>query len=189
MMGIYKITNKVNGKYYIGSSNDIKRRFGHHKSNLKNNRHSNQYLQNAWNKYGKKQFEFSVIEEVIESDLLIKEQEYLNDALNKNQKIYNISKIAGSPMAGLNHTKQVKKLLSEKLSGENHPHYGKPVSEEWRKKISDSRKRFSNEEEKSFLDRWRSGESKASIAKSIGVHPTTIKRAIDRQIRFYEKNA
>ena len=27
MIGIYKITNKINGKIYIGQSNDIKRRF------------------------------------------------------------------------------------------------------------------------------------------------------------------
>ena len=30
MIGIYKITNKINGKIYIGQSNDIKRRFLEH---------------------------------------------------------------------------------------------------------------------------------------------------------------
>ena len=87
-------------------------------------------------------------------------------------------------MKGRRHTEEVKQLLSEKLSGENHPHYGKPVSEEWREKISKARKRFTDEQEASFRDRWKAGESKCSIAKEIGVHPTTITRAIERAERF-----
>jgi group I intron endonuclease len=186
MMGIYKITNKINGKYYIGSSSDLKRRLGQHKCMLKHNRHDNQHLQNAWNKYGKKQFEFSIVKEIADkSNLLTEEQIFLDNNLDG----YNIALVAGSPMAGKKHTEEVKTLLSMKLSGKNHPHYGKPVSEEWRKKISNTNKRFSNEEERLFLERWKSGESKASIARSVRVHPTTIKRALDRQIRFYGENA
>jgi len=58
--GIYKIINKVNGKYYIGSSNDIKGRWSEHKNDLKANRHDNDYLQKSWNKYGEENFEFEV---------------------------------------------------------------------------------------------------------------------------------
>lgn len=50
--GIYKILNIKNGKFYIGSSNNIKVRWSQHKTLLKNNKHENKYLQNAWNKYG-----------------------------------------------------------------------------------------------------------------------------------------
>ena len=56
---IYKILNKANGKFYIGSTNKVSRRWTHHKSNLKYNRHCNQKLQRAYNKYGKDNFEFS----------------------------------------------------------------------------------------------------------------------------------
>jgi group I intron endonuclease len=182
--GIYKITNKVNGKFYIGSSNNIKRRWGHHKSNLRSGTHTNYHLQNSYDKHGEDQFEFVLIEEVRRANLLAKEQEYLDEAFGGDQEIYNISRVAGSPMAGLNHTEEVKQLLSEKLSGENHPHYGKPVSEEWRRKISKSNKRFTDEQEASFRERWLSGETKGSIAKEIGVHTTTITRAIERAERF-----
>lgn len=182
--GIYKITNKVNGKFYIGSSNNIKRRWMHHKSNLRNGTHTNFHLQNSYDKHGEDQFEFVLIEEVRRANLLAKEQEYLDEAFGGDQEIYNISRVAGSPMAGLNHTEEVRQLLSEKLSGKNHPHYGKPVSEEWRRKISKSTKRFTDEEESSFRDRWKSGETKSSIAKEIGVHITTITRAIERAERF-----
>lgn len=60
MIGIYKL--KVGGKFYIGSSFDIKRRITQHKSDLKKKRHDNLYMQNVYNKY--KTFEYEVLEEV-----------------------------------------------------------------------------------------------------------------------------
>lgn len=62
-IGIYKIQNLFNNKVYIGQSVDIEKRWSTHKAELKNNHHHNTYLQNAWNKYGEKSFEFSIIEE------------------------------------------------------------------------------------------------------------------------------
>ena len=49
-IGIYKIINKVNGKYYVGSSLNINKRWSVHKSALSKNKHHNDHLQNAWNK-------------------------------------------------------------------------------------------------------------------------------------------
>ena len=51
--GIYQIRNIINNKIYIGQSLNIKTRFLQHKQALRKNRHPNQHLQNAWNKYGK----------------------------------------------------------------------------------------------------------------------------------------
>ena len=48
--GIYKITNLTNGMVYIGSSINIEIRLKHHFRELKNNRHKNRHLQNAFNK-------------------------------------------------------------------------------------------------------------------------------------------
>lgn len=45
---------------YVGSSVDIKRRFKEHKSSLRLNKHYSTYLQNAWNKYGEKEFAFVI---------------------------------------------------------------------------------------------------------------------------------
>ena len=56
--GIYKITNKTNGNYYIGSASIICNRWWIHISKLRKNCHSNKYLQNAFNKYGESNFEF-----------------------------------------------------------------------------------------------------------------------------------
>jgi len=40
MIGIYEIKNKINNKVYIGSSNDIERRFNEHKMKLNNKKAS-----------------------------------------------------------------------------------------------------------------------------------------------------
>lgn len=63
MVGIYKITNIKNNKVYIGQSTNIKQRWALHKSELRHKYHENIYLQNAWNKYGEDNFDFSIVEE------------------------------------------------------------------------------------------------------------------------------
>ena len=60
--GIYKITNNINGKYYIGSTKHLSSRYRTHLSTLKNNISSCLILQNAVNKYGIENFTFSVLE-------------------------------------------------------------------------------------------------------------------------------
>ena len=60
--GVYKITNTINGKFYIGSSYDIEGRWDCHKKCLKGNYHNNPKLQHAWNKYGQNAFIFEILE-------------------------------------------------------------------------------------------------------------------------------
>ena len=60
MIGIYKITNKINNKSYIGQSNNINRRFSEHRCI---NPETNKTLKLAYKKYGIENFEFSVLEE------------------------------------------------------------------------------------------------------------------------------
>lgn len=67
--GIYKITNLINNKVYIGQSININKRIWTHKYELKNNKHDNIYLQNSFNKYGINDFNFSIIE-LCDSDML-----------------------------------------------------------------------------------------------------------------------
>ena len=63
MIGIYKIINKINNKVYIGQSIDIDRRLKDHISGLNGNYGHNPHFQNAWNKYGEKNFEFEIVED------------------------------------------------------------------------------------------------------------------------------
>ncbi|MEN6292413.1 MAG: GIY-YIG nuclease family protein, partial [Methanobacterium sp.] len=63
MIGVYKISNKIDGKSYYGSSKNIEKRWLRHKNELNKNKHINILLQRAWNKYGEENFIFSVVEE------------------------------------------------------------------------------------------------------------------------------
>lgn len=58
---IYKITNLINGKSYIGQTNDYKRRFREHRE--KNYKESDKLLYKAFDKYGIENFSFEVIED------------------------------------------------------------------------------------------------------------------------------
>lgn len=79
--GIYKIINKVNGKFYIGSSDRLEKRKYEHWKLLKSGKHFNSHLQNAWNLYGENNFEFIIVEECEPSVQFEREQFYL-DTLN-----------------------------------------------------------------------------------------------------------
>ena len=92
--GIYKITNCIDEKFYIGSSKDIRTRFQQHKNLLNKNLHYNNHLQHAWNFYGENVFIFEVIEEVENNpdSLFGREQFYLDLYQSYNKNIgYNIN--------------------------------------------------------------------------------------------------
>jgi group I intron endonuclease len=74
--GIYKITNIVNDKCYIGSSVSVFKRLNAHKGLLKNNKHFNKHLQSSFNKYGIEQFTFDILEEVLDINFINDREEY-----------------------------------------------------------------------------------------------------------------
>lgn len=90
MAYIYRIRNIVNSKVYIGSTNNIMKRFNTHICNLRNKTHHNKHLQNAWNKYGESNFEFEIIEECDDSIKFRIEQKYIDLYKNDWENCYNI---------------------------------------------------------------------------------------------------
>ena len=77
--GIYKIVNKLDGKYYVGSTKDFDTRWKEHIYDLDRNIHHNNHLQNAWNKYGEQNFIFEVVEECEIEKLFETEQKYIDN--------------------------------------------------------------------------------------------------------------
>lgn len=112
-VGIYKITNLVNGKFYIGSSLNIKNRWNTHIKKLNNGNHENQYLLNAFNKYGVENFKFERIENVKDKSRLLEREQFYLDSLNPfGDNGYNICRIAGSHL-GMKRSEETKKKMSE----------------------------------------------------------------------------
>lgn len=110
--GIYMIKNKINNKFYIGQSIDIEERWKQHIREFKGNYHNNIYLQNAWNKYGQDNFEFSILEECCETSLDEKEIYWIDyyKAYEK-QKGYNLT--FGGQLNNKCYTEDIKEKMSE----------------------------------------------------------------------------
>lgn len=91
LIGIYKITNNINGKSYIGQSINIRKRFNAHKSAAFNpkNRHYNAPLYRAIRKYGIDNFVFEILEECDEAELNDREIFYISKYQTYGKNGYN----------------------------------------------------------------------------------------------------
>ena len=93
---VYKITNTITNDFYIGSSNDVKRRFTEHKKPSTWKRFSNNQLYKDMKNYGIDKFEFEILAEVEPEQLKETEQQFiekLQPAYNQiNAKGLNIEK-------------------------------------------------------------------------------------------------
>ena len=80
MFTVYKITNKINQKCYIGSSIRVNKRWQQHinDANNPNNEKYNYPLYQAFRKYGLENFTFEVIEECLPKELNQKEIDYIS---------------------------------------------------------------------------------------------------------------
>ena len=132
--GIYKITNTINGKFYIGSSKNIENRWDVHKQHLRGKYHINPKLQHAWDFYGEDCFNFDVIEETPADEKLLfeREQHHLDLWKPYERKIgYNICPTAegGDTIThNPNRGEFIKKMLVIN-SGKNNSMYGKKHKE------------------------------------------------------------
>lgn len=116
--GIYAIKNPINNKIYVGSTVNLRDRKCAHFRQLLLGIHPNPYLQADYNKHnGIETYEFSVLELVEDVNFLLKrEQFYIDQYFDNQDKCFNICKIAGSQL-GMKHTEESKKKTSLALKG------------------------------------------------------------------------
>ena len=162
---IYKITNKVNGKVYIGQTtekrgfdgryhfrgNDIERVYLYHYSYKKRNRHYNKHLLDSINKYGFENFEvtktldvaFSRIELNIKEQIWIKYYDSFKNGYNYTTggEGFNLSKETKEKISYIRIKKGIAKGNKNPQYGKKgvlSPNFGKHHSKETRIKISQS---------------------------------------------------
>lgn len=109
--GVYVIINKTNNHRYIGSSKNIYGRLLKHRALLRANRHENQHLQNAWNKYNESNFEYYVLE-YCGIDKLFEREQFFIDTLYPE---YNIAPKADS--AGFISEEMKKNMSKARING------------------------------------------------------------------------
>ena len=137
--GIYCIVNLANEKRYVGQSVSIKKRIAEHLRHLRKGKHGCKHLQAAFNKYGELFFEYKILE-ICEKGELTKREQYWMDFFGYDET-YNTAPAAGSN-AGMKASEETRAKLSGEnhplygKTGEDHPRYGKAHSAETRAKIS-----------------------------------------------------
>jgi len=147
IIGIYSITNKIDGKKYIGKTIDISRRWREHLDSMKNESNKN-FLPNAFRKYGIDSFEFQIEHtfsdidhlSIEEKNIILDEAEiYYISAFNSDSVDFGYNRTHGGNGGSLIREDLLKRneairkawsdperkrKQSEKFRGENHPFYG-----------------------------------------------------------------
>lgn len=114
---IYKITNTINKKAYIGvtTKDNPNERWSNHKSAIRANIGC-PFLQKAVKKYGEESFKFEVLIICFDDDVFKFENEYIlkNNTMSPNG--YNIATggIKGPSFLGKHHSEETKHILSKK---------------------------------------------------------------------------
>jgi group I intron endonuclease len=124
--GIYEIRNLANGKRYVGSSVNFRRRWYAHRWQLLRGMHANEHLQAAWNKHGEDQFDFRLLLICNRENLVMYEQ----IAIEAVSPEYNKCEVAGTTLGF--------KFSPESLARMSKSHSAANLSPETRAKMSAS---------------------------------------------------
>lgn len=216
MVGIYKITNIINHKSYIGKSENIEERFKEHKIPYRWRQHSNIILYKAFLKYGIENFLFEVIEECSPQQLNDREKywiKYFHTYIgDESSHGYNMTeggdgKTSASQQNWWDNHPEQKKLHSKKLSGANNPFYHQHHTQETRDKMKEAWKhRDKDELMKNLHNAYKESLTKIdvfnknkkyittlygymSVARFLGisrVRPTMLKKKIKNQELYHE---
>lgn len=162
-MIIYKVTNIVNDKVYIGLTiRTLSVRKSQHVSDSK--RHTyNSYFHSAIRKYGIESFKWEIIASAASKTQLKKlEISKIAEHNSNNCKFgYNLT-IGGDGVNGLVFTDEQKLNISKskigKYKGKNNPFYGKHHTPETKKLLSDQRKGLNTGDKNYFYDKHYIGK-------------------------------
>jgi group I intron endonuclease len=174
---IYKTTNKINGKVYIGQTKKSKEKSSNYIG-------SGKLLKEAINEFGKENFIKEIIEEIesIDSKIIDEREMYWIDHFNSTNKEigYNTTKGgSGWSSFGLTRSEDTKRKQSEKRKGISPWNKGKrnPYSEEQIQKMLDNRKikcGFKQKPKYVWVCPYGSFDKRLDVAKIYNVTPRMI---------------
>jgi len=133
MIGVYKITNKINGKMYIGGSTNVESRRIDHFKPYRINKLKHLPLYEAMIKFGRENFEFEILEEVTKEELENKEEYYINK-YNAVDDGYNVISTALTM-----HDEEFSKANADRLREQNLKNWQDP---EYREHITNSSREY-----------------------------------------------
>lgn len=116
LSGVYRIINTKNGKFYIGSSNNLSRRKREHFHTLRNGTNHSLILQKAFNKYGESNFKFEILARCPTKYLFKIEQWFVDNLKPK----YNICVKDVSVPVGIPHVNYKDKDRYKEIALERH---------------------------------------------------------------------
>lgn len=126
--GIYKITNNINQKIYIGSSRHCQKRKSEHKTV-----NNGTVIVRAIAKHGWANFSFEIIEKCSEALLATREQHWLDFYRSYERDIgYNVARDAACFSRGVKLSAEQRQAISRRLKGRPSPTKGHIFSEERR---------------------------------------------------------
>lgn len=150
MWYLYFIENKINGKLYIGKTNNLKRRLNKHKLNSEN-----KPLNRSIKKYGCDNFIFQEFQYFETEELCYEMEKYWITYLKEqNVLLYNIAEGGNGIFSGTNHYLYGKHHSEESKLKMSKSHTGKKLSKKTKEKL-----RIAN------IGRLHSEESKLKISK------------------------
>lgn len=172
---IYKITNKINNKIYIGMTSNIENRWKTHLHNSKlykeGKKFHRSHLYEAMKKYGTENFVIELIEEC-PREIAGKREEYWIKTLNsQNNEIgYNICKggtrgPGGALFKGHHHSNETKQKMRESRVGKNNSNYGNRWHQS--EELKQLHSKLSSGENNGMYGKKQSNESKNKIRMSL----------------------
>ena len=148
---IYKITNQINGKIYIGKHSTDNLDDGYMGSGI--------LICKAEKKYGLENFTKEYLAFCDTEEKLNWFEKFYIKKFNAREVGYNLTD-GGDGILGRKHTEETRKKMSESQKAnyikENHPNFGKHLSEETKEKLSEAKK-----------DKPRSEETKQKISDAM----------------------
>lgn len=204
--GIYRITDAHSGRFYIGSSVNVAKRWVQHCWRLDRGAHTNPMLQAIWN-VDPARLSILLLQETkpTRDDLLRCEQQAIDAALATGACM-NVLRVAGSHLgrkrspetrARLAAAQRGKKASDETRAKLRAAKLGRPLTEAHRRKVGDAargrklpprayaacpeRRRFSAEQVLAMRAAKTQGDSFSKIEKAFGISRGALQRMLQRQ--------